>query len=454
MEVIDDEVLRVTPAYRCFEQCAIALHGSEVKQGKLFFTPRKKLITLMVTWNGYRARSLTVRALCLFLVVGSIFAAADSVDDPRIRWSYAFVKWSSCFVPLVEWLLIFFLRPEIGLVFLDQICIKQQDNAMKANTILSLAGIMKRSDSMLILWDPTWTEGLRSLVELAAFLKSRQNPEEQLIIRPIFVGPVYLVGSLTGIGLVVTLLPAESDTLETRTILLPPLSYLTQHFLPFLLCALTAAYAGVSALRSYFRSVESMQQRLLSISFDETRCYCCDRNHVSPPGKPMLCDRKVFAHCIIHWFGGQDTFEDILRTEVRKAMVNGLREHGFKACFRAAMRPLLCGSANLFFIELASSIVFQIRKEESYSAQHADNAASCFWNFLGGFFIISDFEKLVDCACKHTQARPNSHRLEFAKNAAIVAALSIPIFGVMACVVLINDDPGFEWKVEAWHRHL
>eukprot|EP00438_Fugacium_kawagutii_P000095 Skav218709 [mRNA] locus=scaffold1346:447522:447893:- [translate_table: standard] len=32
MEVVDDEVLRVTPAYRCFEQRGIALHGSEVSE--------------------------------------------------------------------------------------------------------------------------------------------------------------------------------------------------------------------------------------------------------------------------------------------------------------------------------------------------------------------------------------------------------------------------------------
>lgn len=33
--------------------------------------------------------------------------------------------------------------------------------------------------------------------------------------------------------------------------------------------------------------------RLLSISFDKTRSACCDSNHISHAGLPLLCDRKV-----------------------------------------------------------------------------------------------------------------------------------------------------------------
>eukprot|EP00438_Fugacium_kawagutii_P000093 Skav218707 [mRNA] locus=scaffold1346:436844:438519:- [translate_table: standard] len=395
MDVIEDEVLRVTPAYRCFEQRAIAFHGSEVsedfyekscKSSKietfwshssggarwklgLFGSPKKKLITLKVICNRARGESWAVCIWVLALAAAVLRTIVDIHNfDDRIRASYAFVKWSSCLSLLVEWLLIFFLRPETS-VFLDQICIKQQDNAMKANTILSLAGIMKRSDKMLVLWDPTWTENLWCLVELAAFLKSRQNPEQQLIIRPIFLEPFSLVVSLTAIGAIVTCLPMESDR-SSSTILLPPLSFLTQHFLPFLLCALIAAYAGVSALRSYFRSVESMQQRLLSISFDDTRCSCCDRNHVSPSGKPMLCDRKVFGHCISHWFGGQDAFEDILRTEVRKRMAIGLRESlSSFACYSHIANTVLKGFVGLALIEEFSVLFIDVKLGE-YGYEH------------------------------------------------------------------------------------
>ncbi len=37
-------------------------------------------------------------------------------------------------------------------IFLDRICISQQDNHLKAQAIFSLAGLLKKSDVMLILW--------------------------------------------------------------------------------------------------------------------------------------------------------------------------------------------------------------------------------------------------------------------------------------------------------------
>ena len=41
-------------------------------------------------------------------------------------------------------------------VFLDRICISQNNDSLKVQAILSLAGLLKKSDVMLILWDPTW----------------------------------------------------------------------------------------------------------------------------------------------------------------------------------------------------------------------------------------------------------------------------------------------------------
>eukprot|EP00438_Fugacium_kawagutii_P000094 Skav218708 [mRNA] locus=scaffold1346:444984:446825:- [translate_table: standard] len=369
--------------------------------------------------------------------------AADVHWD--VRWSLC----GLCFVSLADWLVIFFSRP-LTPVFLDQICIKQQDTEMRANTIFSLAGIMRRSDKMLILWDPTWTESLWCLVELAAFLKSRQNPEDQLIIRPIFLGPAYMTVFLTSLVAFLIVLPAQSESTETRTILLPPFSGLAPS-LAFLLCALLAAYAGVSALRSYFRSVESMQQRLLSISFDETRCYSCDQNHVSPSGKPMLSDRKVFVHCMSHWFGGQDAFEDILHTEVRKTMVNGLRESvAITQWILDATRPLMVG----FFTLGMTEIVISLKDDSEESLKYSDDGLSHVLVSFATLLLLPQFWHLVTFVCKHTQARPESHCLEFAKNVTSIVALGIPVSGVMACVVWINDYQGFSSKTEAWHRHF
>ena len=45
-------------------------------------------------------------------------------------------------------------------MFLDRICINQANKNMKTEAILSLAGLLRKSDTMLILWDPSWTTRL------------------------------------------------------------------------------------------------------------------------------------------------------------------------------------------------------------------------------------------------------------------------------------------------------
>ena len=76
-----------------------------------------------------------------------------------------------------------FWRPQ-DRVFLDRICIHEKDLTLKTQAIFSLAGLLKKSDLMLILWDPTWTE--RSLLKK----QKGSMTEQELIIRPVLLGPV------------------------------------------------------------------------------------------------------------------------------------------------------------------------------------------------------------------------------------------------------------------------
>ena len=76
--------------------------------------------------------------------------------DDSFQWSC----WSTFSGFVLANLVLIFWRPRTA-VFLDRICISQSDARLKTEAILSLAGLLKNSDGMLILWDPTWTERLR-----------------------------------------------------------------------------------------------------------------------------------------------------------------------------------------------------------------------------------------------------------------------------------------------------
>ena len=68
------------------------------------------------------------------------------------------------------------------LVFLDILCINQEDEGLKGEAMISMGAILKSSASMLVLWDPTWVQRLGSLqVDRLRFVSSNKpacNSEE------------------------------------------------------------------------------------------------------------------------------------------------------------------------------------------------------------------------------------------------------------------------------------
>ena len=148
------------------------------------------MLTLITIYNGRAAIGLGM-FLAVVMMVLSLLLDLPGYDRHGMReddWS----MWSSWSGFLVTALVMIFWRPQTR-VFLDSTCISQCNDELKAKGIsvaewlrftllgimfdssaeslnfvgayelsnqgiVSLAGLLRRSDSMLILWDPTWTE--------------------------------------------------------------------------------------------------------------------------------------------------------------------------------------------------------------------------------------------------------------------------------------------------------
>ena len=203
-----------------------------------------------------------------------------------------------------------FWRPQ-DRVFLDKKCIHEKDLTLKTQAIFSLAGLLKKSDLMLILWDPTWTERMWCLFELAAFLKSRkaQTTKQELIIRPVLLGPVSIAMFITS-SVVMLPLTFLGGAVSGGIMTYAPLVSL------IFLGGLVTIYMFVGTLRRYFHDLETMKQQLKVISFDRAQSTCCEQNHVNESGNPYLCDRLLVKKCINVWFGSQEAFEETVRSEV------------------------------------------------------------------------------------------------------------------------------------------
>ena len=337
MEILTPEALRVTHAHNAFQNCARALRKTNADDlyAESFMSDKvacfwshswhgtswMKILSLMMRYNGFPSVLL---GSFTALIMAGLFSCGLLPGINRADWSHA--RWSTWSIAggFTATVITFFLWQPQQQVFLDRVCIKENDQGQKTQSIFSLAGILKRSDEMLLLWDATWGERLWCLFELAAFLKSRDAREQRLTIRPTFLGPCSIV-LFIGICIVVlplTILPIpDPGHLGLVYIVLIPISG------SFLFLFL-AGYFIVTAFRAYFRSVQELKAKLQNISFDNTRCSCCDLGHVQG-GIPMLCDRQIVKECVSIWFGSQEAFEDYVRSAVLQTVVAGLQENIF-----------------------------------------------------------------------------------------------------------------------------
>ena len=314
-----------------------------------------------------------------------------------------------------------FWRPRTE-VFLDRICISQEAD-LKTQAIFSLAGMLSRSDTMLILWDPTWTERLWCLFELAAFLKSKQSQKKVLVVRPTFLGPI-------SIGVFVTVsafvMPVTTAPVHTELTVIVPIAAV-------LLVGLVVAYPAVSTLRNYFRDLDVMKQQLQSISFDTTRSACCDQDHVSPTGTQLLCDRKIVKECVKIWFGSQQAFEDTVRSEVLDILKHDLTDNVFSIAWTMSVTsPVM-----LAFMDLSATFA---------QVEHLNGGELSIWPiwehpspalFLEGLvfwlLVIPAVKDPLILCCRIMRGKPASRCLEAIKNAFTLALIACPLCSIFFC---------------------
>eukprot|EP00913_Durusdinium_trenchii_P033432 g31300.t1 len=337
MKVTSPEVLRATPAYRPFQRCGQAFDpGLEKELSKRSYKVERittfwshswhgprwpKALTLMVIYNGRIAVCLGTLAAFLMMI---LFSFQLLPGFSRLTWDdeHLFSYWCTMTGSIVSFLTFIFWRPH-QLVFFDRMCIPENDSQLKAEAIYSLAGILNNSSSMLVLWDASWSERLWCLFELAAFLKSQKDRSRSrhgrgqcLEIRPSILGPsllfVFLTVSVASAALAIT--PVSSSS--TLSLWIPITSAL-----------LTASAVGamaMSALRSYFRSVEALEEKLKLVALDGTHCTCCEKHRPPWPTDAIGIGRvgagQLVKECLKIWFGSEEDFENYVRSEVWQAM--------------------------------------------------------------------------------------------------------------------------------------
>eukprot|EP00929_Paragymnodinium_shiwhaense_P036914 TRINITY_DN19733_c0_g1_i2.p1 TRINITY_DN19733_c0_g1~~TRINITY_DN19733_c0_g1_i2.p1 ORF type:complete len:381 (+),score=17.53 TRINITY_DN19733_c0_g1_i2:52-1194(+) len=176
------------------------------------------------------------------------------------------------------------LKALIGIrrkVFLDKLCIHQTDVDKKTAGILGLAGFLRASRRLVVLWSPRYFSRLWCSYELAAWCHLHSSAMRPVKFMPVSMPSVLLPYTM---GLIFFFMfdaaVEKQDPLQQ-----PGLYYLTVGSIMALLCpAITSALSllqdmgDVPALQNY--------------NMHETACFCCTHNTVY-----FLKDNVVLLNC-------------------------------------------------------------------------------------------------------------------------------------------------------------
>ncbi|CAK9070900.1 unnamed protein product [Durusdinium trenchii] len=423
MEVIDPELLRATCPSTALQSQVLQkdfagdLHDRSFQTSRIdcfwshswHATPWRKVLVLTIIYNGLAA----IVAGHLGALVGtSLFYFQLLPSYPR-RFplegaTYDFGPWGLIFGISLALGTLLLWRPARSRIFLDRICIHQTDLERKAAGICSIGGILKHSDTMLVLWDPTYPTRLWAIFELAAFMKSHgvdaldevehRRFRRSLVIRPTFLGPAAMLG-------VVLLLFVQICTV---------LATFEDHRINLAIMTLNvmSAALGSHSLRAYFHWVDSCCRQLTQFAVAKAETNCCRVNHVES-GKRIACDRETILECVRAWFGSEEAFESMVRHQVSSTLM-GLGQGALPVSWFMGMNSC----ALWIFFDL---IVARLRAAEYFYSLAA------LINMLATVFAFAPLVYLLCLFAAYKLRRPQQHRC---------SNLTVSFLGAIGVVVI------------------
>jgi len=429
MKVAKDEVLRATPAHMALQRRGEALRSTK-DPGRFFCLsqpvteidefrshswhsgPWKKVLLLMVLKNGQAAVAAgTVTAgvsmlLFTFEVLPGYWTSATGLHT----------VWSLCTGLAASAVTLFFWKPRQK-VFLDRICVNQDDEEEKCSAILSIGAIIKNSKAMLVMWDSTYVERLWCVFELAAYIKSHKGAQNQHpVIRPITLGVCaasFFVG-MAGFMAVLIVISFEEPAVG-MTILMT--------------LGLAGFYVSAWGFRSFFRSVERTQEQMKAFSVEGAKCACCERGHTGENAQSM-CDRKIVLSCIDEWYGSTKNFEDAVQSVVREVLAHQLGHDVLPySWFLVASSPVVWGELDV--------VAVRIRKNFEQEAVYYMIVGLTWW--LAVFPMLFLFWTRITHMLRHNHGR----KVEVLCNLICVAAW----------IPLLTLTYGFQFAVDSVLQH-
>jgi len=205
------------------------------------------------------------------------------------------------------------LRSMGSTCFLDKLCVHQSDDELKLAGMSSMSDCLKVSQNLTILWSDDYFERLWCVFELAVFAHSMKGSDKRIEFTPLWVPPFVFgfmaCNILVVIGLAVVLRsPLFYGALVTLgEVIAYTMVWCVANFVPAIFIS--------SLTRRKLKRVQSMLKWMASFTLDKTKV--TDES-----------DRRVLYKQIRRMFGSTANFEEYVRTDFRKAVVNAVGRPG------------------------------------------------------------------------------------------------------------------------------
>lgn len=264
-----------------------------------------KFLTLLWISNIRPAILVTFMVSCLIAFLREFY------------WELTGGKWRAEVVPLLIFIVVlcFWQRMRALLmkgqvVFLDRLCIAQYDPELKQKGISALAGFLRNSSTLTVLWSPRWITRLWCVYELATYLS---NPGKAKSIR--FV-PVTLGASFMSVVLFYVLIVFG---VQTTLDLLERKAFLGLLLFELALVLILTLGIAISTLIETMHDFAKLAGQIKVFRVQESECFCCSNNHRHPhTGRLMQCDRDQIYQKIQKWCATEDNKVDQLNLSLER----------------------------------------------------------------------------------------------------------------------------------------
>eukprot|EP00929_Paragymnodinium_shiwhaense_P028780 TRINITY_DN16612_c1_g1_i1.p1 TRINITY_DN16612_c1_g1~~TRINITY_DN16612_c1_g1_i1.p1 ORF type:complete len:668 (-),score=17.09 TRINITY_DN16612_c1_g1_i1:64-2067(-) len=172
------------------------------------------------------------------------------------------------------------------MLFVDKLCIAQNDEAMKRAGVHGLAAFLKHSERLVVLWSPTYFSRLWCTYELAAWFRY-ERPLSSVLFVPVEVPRLLLAGNIIlSVGSVIYYIEELVHSQKIMTV--------------------TICFVGVVVFSHVFQRhlnhVAGLRPDFDNFSLQRTSCFCCSTSHRHPEtGLLLPCDRKLVYSTLQEW---------------------------------------------------------------------------------------------------------------------------------------------------------